>query len=209
MARKKKGLAAPDASPSEGEPAGPLASPAVSGGKGERRATGRGCRSVNGSRNRTQSPKQIAAEAKMRENQREALEYRKQGYTYSEIAEAMNVSTATACRWVKSALAEIPKEAAEDVLEMMLGRLDAMLQKVTASFMEAEGAAAYADMEMILKLEERRAKLLGIGGYAPQKRGEADEVYKSIGETMLKHMEADRPVLRIEPGTELPASPIL
>lgn len=202
MARKKKGQTTPDASKPEGQSVDPAASTA----KGGKKRKSQGCRSGN---KNGQSAKQIAAEAKMRENQKEALEFRKQGFTYREIGDLMEVSPTTASNWVKAALAEIPREAAEDVLAMENDRLDAMLQKAMSSFMDAEGSAAYADIEMLLKLQNQKLRLHNLNGMGEKAGGEADDVFRSMGEKMAEHMRADAPILNILPGTKLPANPIL
>ena len=102
------------------------------------------------------SPRRIhAVEVK----QAEALEYRKQGYTYEQIAEALGYKTAQgAYAAIQSALTRIIREPAQEVLQIELERLDAM-------FMRPFAAATSGDLMAIgacLNIMARKAKLLGL-----------------------------------------------
>ena len=100
------------------------------------------------------------------ERHREALELRKQGYSYPEIAAKMHYSLAGAYKAVMTALKEITREPAEELLRMEVARLDQMLKAMAPM-------AKYGNIDAInmsLKVAERRAKLLGLD--APIKREE-------------------------------------
>jgi DNA-binding CsgD family transcriptional regulator len=166
-------------------------------------ASGNGCRTTgrNG-----QSARQFAAEVKLRENQKEALQYRTLGYTYAQIAGAMAVSISTAHNWVMSALQEIPKENAELVLAQEVDRLDAMMRKAMGSFMEAQGSAAHKDIEVLLKLQDRRLRLYGVGKNR-QGCSKAHDDCAQVRDRMLEQMRADAPILLIAADTPLPKTP--
>jgi hypothetical protein len=103
----------------------------------------------------------------------EALDYRRRGYTYEQIAEAMECVVSTAYTYVKDGLAKIVKEGAEKVRAMMLARLQIMQQKLMEQV--AEDLASTDQMAMIIKIDEKIAKLYGfdVGG------GEGDDVARS------------------------------
>lgn len=92
-----------------------------------------------------------------------ALGYRKQGYTYDAIGEAMGITAQYAHELVTGALVEMVREPAEQVICLELARLDDMLTGLS-------GGAVKGDVLMVdrvLKIGERRAKLLGLD--APEK----------------------------------------
>lgn len=89
---------------------------------------------------------------------REALEYRKAGFSYVQIGEAISRSPAEAHRLVMAAIAEITREPAEEVLSLELQRLDALL----VPQMEKAGKGDIDAMNGCLAIMARRAKLLGL-----------------------------------------------
>jgi hypothetical protein len=132
-----------------------------------------------------------------------ACEYRKQGYTFAEIAEAMGISTATAYRWVSEAIKEIPQEAAAEARSLILGRLDYFTSRAFEILVDVYDPGL---VELVLKLDDRRARLLGLY----QSNGVSSAVDRELSiERMKKLMELHRPILRIEAGTPIPANPIL
>jgi len=99
------------------------------------------------------------------ERQAEALEYRKMGYTYAQIAQSLGMGCAqTAWNAVENALKATIQEAADDVRRLELERLDAM-------FISAYGNAIKGDLvahTACLNIMKRRAALQGLD--APEKR---------------------------------------
>lgn len=94
----------------------------------------------------------------------EAMDYRRRGYSFVRIGEAMKCDPSTAYDMVRAGLDQLIREPAEEVRNMELERLDEMQAGVY-------GAAVGGDLQAIqtmLKLQERRAKLLGVD--APEKR---------------------------------------
>jgi hypothetical protein len=99
------------------------------------------------------------------ERQVKALEYRKMGLNYAQIATKLEMAShQVAWNTVNSALRRMLQEPADSVRRIELERLDAM-------FVVPYGNALRGDMQAIdtcLKLMQRRAKLLGID--APEKK---------------------------------------
>jgi 3-deoxy-D-manno-octulosonic acid (KDO) 8-phosphate synthase len=77
---------------------------------------------------RGQSAKQTRISAHRRIRMNEALDLRLQGFTYRQIAAAMNITVGTAHAYVKDALAEIPRDNAEAVLMQQLERYEAIVK---------------------------------------------------------------------------------
>ncbi len=94
-----------------------------------------------------------------RERQKSALELRRGGATYAEIALTLQISENYAHKIVKKALAAITQDIAQEVVKLELDRLDHMFEKPYKS------AIAFGDKDDInscLKIMERRAKYLGL-----------------------------------------------
>lgn len=99
-----------------------------------------------------------------REKARQALELRKAGLSYEAIAARVGWSAkSTAYHAIGKALDAITREPAKRVRSLELERLDALL---LALWQKARGGDAGA-IDRILKIMERRAKLLGLD--APQR----------------------------------------
>lgn len=103
-----------------------------------------------------------------------ALELRKRGFSYREIAASMGVSTNTAYNLVVSALREAAsslKEEASEALQVELERLDALLATLWerlefisgAPPEEVNDARLAAIVDRIIRVHEARARLLGLG----------------------------------------------
>jgi predicted transcriptional regulator len=90
-----------------------------------------------------------------------ALEMRRKGCSYPKIADELGVSLSTAYRYVNHELERLAKERrieGEKVLEIELARLD----RLTEAIMDRAEAGSLDHMEAVLKLMDRRAKLLGL-----------------------------------------------
>ncbi len=129
-----------------------------------------------------------AQNVRAKDRQVDALTLRKQGLTYSAIAEKLGVSKGSAVAYVQKALKELAeecKEEAEQVRDLEQMRLDGLYLKSLESLVRAEEIAtrlasrapskqpdikAWAAAEGIihsavrecLGVQERRAKLLGL-----------------------------------------------
>lgn len=99
-----------------------------------------------------------ARELERLELQRRALELRRQGLNYHDIARELNIDTRTAYRIVQEALTRWIAEPAEDVRLLELQRLDALL----AALWDKAIAGDLAAVDRVLRIMERRAKLLGL-----------------------------------------------
>jgi DNA-binding CsgD family transcriptional regulator len=73
----------------------------------------------------------------------EALDYRRQGFSYSEIAKQMRCSLSTAHGYITDRLAALVTEDRAEVLKLELDRLDQLMASIYA-------AAAQGDVRLIL-----------------------------------------------------------
>jgi len=114
------------------------------------------------------------------ERQQRALELRRQGLRYEQIAERVGVDTSTAWRLVMKAYQRSLKqndELAEFNRKLDLERLDAALAALWPNVQAGKGWA----IDRLLGILERRARLLGLD--MPQKQ-ETD-----IGDTLARVLE--------------------
>jgi len=100
------------------------------------------------------SPRRIEAAAK----HVEALQLRKAGATYQQIADTLGYSVAGAEKAVKSALADMKHEPAQELIILERARLDALLMGIWAQAVKGNQGA----IDRALRIMERRAKLLGL-----------------------------------------------
>lgn len=98
------------------------------------------------------------------EKMKTALDLRKQGKTYREIAEAVGYGNAgDAHRLVSQALHEVTRESADDVLSLELERLDQLLTSMMPSAMRGNEKAVLR----VLNIMDRRARYLGLDKVTP------------------------------------------
>ena len=109
------------------------------------------------------SPRRVA----LRKNQAAALELRRTGYSFDEIAAHMKRPRATIHRWITDALDEVVQEPAQAVLKLELQRLDAYLAAYHAAAIEGDIPAT----EIALKISEKRCRLLGLFAKDGQQSG--------------------------------------
>jgi hypothetical protein len=109
-------------------------------------------------RHRTESrtsPRRIAAV----EKQSQALELRKAGATYDSIAQTIGYSSrAGAALAVEAALRKTLQEPADELRKLDLERLNTMLLAIWARARQG----SLDDIDMVLKILARKAKLLGL-----------------------------------------------
>lgn len=111
------------------------------------------------------------AKTRFLENQIKALELRRMGKRYSEIATHLGVSTSQAHRYVDSALSEIQESIENKTAQLKaeeMSRLDAMLSAIWASAKSGNLGA----IDRVLRISERRSRLLGLD--APLKHATTD-----------------------------------
>ena len=107
-----------------------------------------------------------APSADMIARRREALEMRKRGANYREIAAALGVGLTTAHRYVTAELDELRAEtraSAEQLRDLELERLDQYLARLQPKIEDGDEKA----IATALRVQERRAKLTGLD--APQR----------------------------------------
>lgn len=99
------------------------------------------------------------AEVNAHDKQMQALTLRKAGVSYQSIADALGYKTAGGA-WVavKAGLKKTLQEPADELRTLELARLDDML-KAIASNVQAGNLTA---IDRALKIQDRRAKLLGL-----------------------------------------------
>lgn len=88
----------------------------------------------------------------------EAFALRRQGESFESIAHHLGVTPKTVAVWVREAIRDIPKEAADDLRALELARLDAVL---APQMRLALAGDSYA-VDRVLKIMERRAKFLNL-----------------------------------------------
>lgn len=94
------------------------------------------------------------------DRQRRALELRREGRNYDEIAAEMGIAAPSAHRLVSSALKALVAEPARDVQRLEVERLDTLLSAVWPLATAGELPA----IDRALRIAERRARLLGLDG---------------------------------------------
>jgi hypothetical protein len=102
-----------------------------------------------------------AARARKLERQGRALELRRMGWGYVEIASALGIGKSQAHRLVKAGLAEAYATVVSEATELRaeeLSRLDAMLSGLWPDARKGD----VLSVDRVLKIMERRAKLLGL-----------------------------------------------
>ena len=94
-----------------------------------------------------------------KEKQRTALNYRKTGMTYAQIAKKMGYASYDGARKaVVAAMDELIREPAEEVLKLEVSRLDAMLLSIWNKISKGDTDAIRTAIQII----SRRAKMLGL-----------------------------------------------
>lgn len=108
-----------------------------------------------------------AARARSLDRQLKALELRRMGKSYHEIAAALGMGRSQAHKLVQDGLAEARAQVAADAAELRaeeVSRLDAMLAGLWPDARRGHLGA----VDRVLRLMERRARLLGLD--APEKK---------------------------------------
>jgi len=126
------------------------------------------------------------------DRQIKAIELRRMGKGYVEIATALGIGKSQAHRLVKAGLEETKAQVTADAADLKseaLSRLDGML----AGIWQGARKGNVSDIDRVLKIEERRAKLLGLD--APTKVAETDPEGNAAG---------PREILLVSPGDKRP-----
>lgn len=134
------------------------------------------------------------------EKRYEALKMRRRGMSYPDIADKLGIALTTAYRYVQTEMKRLDNERraeAEGVLAMELERLDRLLSAV----IDKAEAGSLDHIDTVLRLSERRAKLLGLNAgikhtvEVDDKRALPDiEVYKKTRALLERLAAAGHPV---------------
>jgi hypothetical protein len=117
------------------------------------------------------SAKRDIRTADVQEKRARALDLRRRGLTYRDVAKQLGCALSIAHEYVHEAIAAIPREAAEDVRALELAKLDASERRLARAAQKAEHAGEFGVVATVTnaltKIAERRSKLLGLD--APEK----------------------------------------
>jgi len=105
----------------------------------------------------------------------QALELRKAGYTFEQIGVALEITKQAACKHVTKALSVINDkltESAEELRALEVQRIDAMIVVLWPRVLRGD----YQAMDRVVRLMERRAKLLGLDAPTKQEIGIESEL---------------------------------
>lgn len=156
-------------------------------------------------KHRTHSSRVIAADRR-----RKAIQLRRAGATYEQIAEALEVSVSRCRQYVREALVAIEKEIAEtasEVKQLELERLDNMLRIIEPKVAAAAADGDWRPMQMQLRIQERRAKLLGLDAAVKHDHSGRVEVEHQIDREEIDQIEREwRDTIDVDPedAVEIP-----
>jgi len=125
-----------------------------------------------------QNQKTAPRRLKKAEKQRQAVEYRLMGASFTDIGQKLGMSKTRAFEYVKEALAEITAqtaETAEQYRQMQLLRIDKMLM----GLMQAASAGSVFDVDRVIKLQQEQREL--IPGLALAKKHEHGDMTDDQG----------------------------
>lgn len=154
-------------------------------------------------RKRALRPRDIAEVERMKE----ALDMRKRGRTFDDIAKKLGFSHASgASKFVKRALEMTIQESADEVRKIELERYDMVLRGLLPQAERGDARAA----EVCIKLFERRAKIEGLD--APERKelaidGELRNVNLAIDATDRETQVALHELLRRRPAQVIEVAP--
>ena len=108
-------------------------------------------------------PRRKSARIERATRRAEALALRRSGVSTASIAQHLGVSPRTVQTWVREALHAIPQEEADDLRRLEVERLDAIMVPQMRAALAGDGQA----VDRVLKIMERRARLLGLDEARP------------------------------------------
>lgn len=108
-------------------------------------------------------PKYTIKQEELALKRNEALEFRKNGLSYPQIAVRMGISAMTAWRYVQDAIDDIPKERAIEVRNLTLAQIDQDLARLNSLHASTLKPAEVARVCLAKdRLRESKARLLGL-----------------------------------------------
>lgn len=115
------------------------------------------------------------------ERQRKALELRKAGADFQQIADQLGYANKTgAWKACQAGMAKLIKEPATDVLTMELARLDAMF----LGLWPKARAGNVAAVQQCLRIMERRSRYLGLDQTGAMDTSQASELLRQFAATL-------------------------
>jgi DNA-binding CsgD family transcriptional regulator len=132
--------------------------------------------------------------------QERAIRLRVQGFNYREIAAELGISVGTAyndCSAAMKRIREQTRESAEEVRSVELDRLDRMIRALEV---KAFGDGDTRAIDTLLKVSERRAKLLGLD--APELHVNVGEVTPDRAAQLVREAFGDHATRRAIPESE-------
>ena len=134
------------------------------------------------------------------EKRRGALEFRRQGYTFTQIADEMGVGVSTAHGYVFDSIKAITEDEADHLRKLELDRLDYLQQPLFAAFAQSPEKDT---IDAILRIMDRRARYLGLY----KSEDVASQALDQMAASLAAMIATDKPVLR--PDGPVPAHPVL
>ena len=131
------------------------------------------------------SAKRDIRKADRADKMQKALLLRRRGQTYEDIGKDMGVTRSAAYKWVKDAISKIPQEAAKEVLQLELVRLDKMFIKVFTKAITGDLDAVHVALE----IQTRRSKYLGLD--APKRTVQVDEELVAAMEKLRERLSEE------------------
>lgn len=144
------------------------------------------------------SAKRDARNADRAELATKALVLRRAGATYDQVARELGLANrSVAFKLVQGAIADIPREEAQECLALELERLDSMLR---GGLFEKARMGDLNSVDRVLRIMDRRARYLGLD--SPEKREHSGTVSIDAAEMMAA---AERMRERLSKASEDPS----
>lgn len=144
------------------------------------------------------SAKRDARNADRAELATKALALRRAGATYEQVARELGLANrSVAFKLVQGAIADIPREEAQECLSLELDRLDTLLR---GGLFEKARRGDVQCIDRVLRIMDRRARYLGLD--SPEKREHSGAVSIDLSEMMAA---AERMRERLSKASEDPS----
>lgn len=105
----------------------------------------------------------VSNKAGVAEQAREAYELKLAGWSHAKIAQKLGVSHGTVVNRIKAHIEVRVQPLADELRAVMVDRLDLCIERLHQQIQDDDQAGRLArNVEVLVKVEERRAKLLGV-----------------------------------------------
>ena len=132
-------------------------------------------------------PKANSRAIEQAERRRQALALRLTGATFDQIGQQLGCDKSTAYRLISKEIREIPREEADELRTIECSRLDKLQHAVWQAAIQGDVNA----VDRVLKISERRARLLGLDNMKIDASINVADVIRQQFETMV--LDADSP----------------